>query len=407
MAHRDVQERLLPSAFISSYVDRCRPGELLQADHAARAAAWAQWSIGALVEMSGLEDRTYVALTLPGSFYNPDPRTSPDSLRHQVRPHLEIRASLLDRPAPDFPDRLALAGNGLAFPQWTFPEVTAARRALLNVEWGDLSPVLRALVASRDALASAVTTLSARLVRHWSVIQGLLVTAPESLVPSATGDFSLDDAASLWTPARSLGISVTFDSKLREKAGARAARNIGIWQVRLPGASFGVITPRLTRNSLFSDAMFSPQTESAAALLVRALILSRLLQRHVTESFEPPVVGPAQRERRATSFLRAQPARPGARLPEPSVEGAIAFLQEYPDSGDAWSLLAAWAERTRALLTVSEEGFRASHANALRYLRRAEDPERDDINVVLPLAWSADNQVVRVTFTRAPATDAD
>ena len=33
-------------------------------------------------------------------------------------------------------------------------------------------------------------------------------------------------------------------------------------------------------------------------------------------------------------------------------------------------------------------------------LRRAEDPDRDDINVLLPIAWDSRSRVVRVTFSR-------
>jgi hypothetical protein len=33
-------------------------------------------------------------------------------------------------------------------------------------------------------------------------------------------------------------------------------------------------------------------------------------------------------------------------------------------------------------------------------MRRAEEPERDDINVLLPLAWDEKSRVVRVTFSR-------
>jgi hypothetical protein len=33
-------------------------------------------------------------------------------------------------------------------------------------------------------------------------------------------------------------------------------------------------------------------------------------------------------------------------------------------------------------------------------VKRAEEPDRDDINVLLPLAWDAQSRVVRVTFSR-------
>lgn len=374
---------------------RARVGDLCQANVPARAAAWAQWSIGALTEMSGLSDREYVALTLPGRFYDTRGRGP------VVRPHLEIRDYVLARPAPEFPDRLALIGNGLTFPWWVFSEVTAVRRALFNTGRGDITGVLDRLTRQRPALEAALTSLTRRTAKHWAAIEGRLVTDPDGLVDVTTGDFDATAISALWPAAAELGLEVHFDTQLREKSGSRASRRVGVWQITAPAhaIAIGVITPRLTANSLFVDPLFAAATESPAALLVRALVLARLLEQAAPDD-EPIVALLTEPVARQSSFLRAQPARVGARLPEASVEGAVAFLQQYSDSAEAWRLLSDWATRTKSLLTVSEDGFRASHANALRYVRRAEDPDRDDINVVLPLAWH-NTQVVRVTFTRA------
>jgi hypothetical protein len=99
-------------------------------------------------------------------------------------------------------------------------------------------------------------------------------------------------------------------------------------------------------------------------------------------------------------------ARVGDKLPEASVSAAVKFLHAQPDPADAWAALTAWAQaRTaggsgpRAVLTVSQEGFAAAHRSALRAVRRAEQPEREDINVILPLAWDSRGRVVRVTFS--------
>jgi hypothetical protein len=91
----------------------------------------------------------------------------------------------------------------------------------------------------------------------------------------------------------------------------------------------------------------------------------------------------------------------GQKLPEASVAAAVGFLQTYPDPEAAWKCLETWGAAGH-MLTVTKDAFIASHANALRYLRRAEQPERDDINLVLPLAWDADGKVVRATFARPP-----
>jgi hypothetical protein len=56
---------------------------------------------------------------------------------------------------------------------------------------------------------------------------------------------------------------------------------------------------------------------------------------------------------------------------------------------------------------VAKEGFLAAHRNALRFMRRAETPERDDVNVLLPLAWDDRSRVVRVTFSRPSVDEAE
>jgi hypothetical protein len=100
------------------------------------------------------------------------------------------------------------------------------------------------------------------------------------------------------------------------------------------------------------------------------------------------------------SYLRAVVAQVGAKLPEASLESAAQFVRTYPDADAAWQVLSAWGERTKSVLTVREEGFREAHRRIQRFIKRAEEPERDDINVLLPLAWDAQSRVVRVTFSR-------
>jgi len=197
---------------------------------------------------------------------------------------------------------------------------------------------------------------------------------------------------------------VSYDVRLREKNGVWASRRVGVWQIHGVGSegerfSFGVLTPRLTANSLFSDRLFDITVESPAALLVRGLLLKRLLDRHLGGA--QTTIEPASSDATTvSSYLRAIPARPGARLPEASAAAAVHFLQTYPDSEAAFNALQAWAHRSGAVITVLKDGFIASHRRAYRFLRRAEELERDDIDVLLPLAWDSHNRVVRLTFVR-------
>ena len=98
-------------------------------------------------------------------------------------------------------------------------------------------------------------------------------------------------------------------------------------------------------------------------------------------------------------------------MPEASLDAAVAFVQTFPRSEDAWNFLTTWANNRvaddgpcQAVLTVSESGFTSAHRAVRRAVVRAEAPSRDDVNVLLPLAWDANSKVVRVTFTKPNRT---
>jgi hypothetical protein len=348
-------------------------------------------------EFRGLSDRAYVGLVLPGRFHDVN-RSGP-----VVRPHLEIARRILDTPDPEFPARLAQAGNALEFPWWVFPEVTAVRRVVFGGPRNPVERLLSEINAHRAGIVEAVDAMGVDAGRSWSVVEEKLVTAPEELLRVAVEDFDTDEVASFFPPARLLGLRVVFDAQLRESSGEWAVRRLGVWQLLAEGSAgpcaLGVVTPRLTRNSLFMDELFRPASEAPAALLVRGLLLRRLLGDLLrlgtvrTLSRDPALPGPGG------PYLRGVVARPGAKLPEASIEAAVHFLQQFPDAEQGWSALQRWAGETY-LLTVSRDGFMAAHRNALRFLRRAETPERDDVNLLLPLAWDDRSRVVRVTFSR-------
>lgn len=397
MLDRDLTAQLLPTPFLGSFVWRARPGlELTDADPARRAAAWANWAVGSFAEFRGLSDRAYVALVLPGRFHDPHGNGP------QVRPHLEVPSWMFDASDAEFPDRLAQMGSGLLFPWWLVTEVTAVRRALFKGPRGSTADMLTDLDSYRLGLVDALRTLSRTAGAQWQAVEELLVTSSDGLCDDATADFEIEEVAELFPPARKFGLRVVFDQKLREQNGNKASRRVGVWQLQwsVPHAAFlGVITPRLTANSLFADPLFRPDSESAASALVRALVLKRIVRRHLAGPV-PGAASAAPNHGGSGPFLRAVPARVGARLPEASMPSAVHWLQTYDDPTAAWEVLARWASSGGYLLTVAKEGFEASYRNALRLLRRAEEPEREDVNVILPLAWDETGKVVRVTFSR-------
>lgn len=398
MENREARAKLLPTPFYTSFIGQARVGELHDPDPVKRAGAWATWAVEQTTEIVGFSDRSYAALLLPGRFYDPK-GTGP-----QVRPHLEIPTRVLAQASQEFPQRLSNMGNGLLFPWWVMSEITATRRALFNVASGEAAEAFNALNSHRDSIVAAVEALNSKAAPGWEQIQTKLVSSPDGLSGDATGDFSTEEVAQFFPGGKSLHLSVQYDVRLREKNGSWASRRVGVWQICgvAPSGerfSFGVLTPRLTANSLFSDELFHVRKEATGALLVRGLLLKRLIDNHLGGS-SVYVQGANNYGAKPSSYLRSVPAKTGAKLPEASLESAIHFLQTYPDPEQAFDAIEEWARKSGAVVTVLREGFCAAHRRAQRFLRRAEEIERDDVDVLLPLAWDDKNRVVRLTFVR-------
>jgi hypothetical protein len=399
MQDRSVTAEVLLTPLYSSFIGRARSGELLSVDPDQRASAWASWAVESVTRMSGVTDRSYIALVLDGKFYDPK-GTGP-----QIRPHLEVPSWYLERSDPEFPDRLALMGNGLCFPWWVISEVTAVRRALFNTPNTSIADVIKVLNDSAVPLRASLENLMKAIANNWYILEALLVEASEELASDAAGAFSTEEVAEYFPTGAGLHLEVTYDAKLRERNQSRSARRVGVWQlsgISSVGEKFslGVVTPRLTANSLFKDVLFDPITESPAALLVRGLLLSRVARKYLDAARVAAVAAPpVDPEEGPRVFLRTIVAQRGKKLPEASLLAAVNFLQTYSDADEAWAALEGHAKRGRIILTTTKDLFSSAHRNALRFLRRAEDPEREDINVILPLGWDEENRVVRFTFS--------
>lgn len=393
---RAFRQQLLTTTWCSSWFGRCRIGDRFDPAPDRRAAAWGQWAVASAAELTGSQHRTYPAIVLEGRFHDPK-GTGP-----LVKPHLEIPGRVLSEADGSFPDRVSQLGNALAFPWWLVPEVTAARRALFNTPGGAIDGVVDALNSRRGALVAAVHELALQAAPKWALVEELLVADSDAMCDVAAGDFGSEDVGDFLPSAREFSLSAHFDEKLRTTAGNAVSRRLGVWQLHGTDANgarfaFGVMTPRLTANSQFNDRHFALERESPASLLVRGLVLRRLLARHLgggevavlEKGVEPVGV-----------HLRGVVAQVGQKLPEASQRAAVQFVQTYPDCDRAWEVLSAWAERTNTLLTIREEAFREAHRRATRFIRRAEEPDRDDVNVLLPLGWDDKSRVVRVTFTK-------
>lgn len=399
MTNREELAALLPTPFVSSWAGRARPGDRVDPNPARRAGAWAHWAIENLTQMTGAADRVYTALLLEGRFHDPKGNGP------LVRPHLELPDRVLSRPDSEFPDRLAQAGNGLMFPWWLYYEVTAAKRALCPPQHGSVATLADLVNERRGSLIEQVSQLARHAAPRWQRIEELLVTEPDGLSEVATADFDEDAVAAFLPAAARVSLRVEFDRKLAETSKGWASRRVGVWHLRgvdSTGADFslGVLTPRLTQNSQFHDRLYALDRESPAALLVRGLQLQRICDRHLDGTRRARVADPASAAR-PSGFLRRVEAKVGEKLPEASVRAADAFLREAPDADAAWAMLSAWADKNQTLLTVSKEGFCEAHRRATRFVRRGEPPEREDIDVLLPIGWDSSSRIVRLTFVKA------
>lgn len=391
VTERELIAKLVTTPLVGSFIADARQGDLHDQDQSRRASAWAHWALNNLTEITGSGDRKYVALLLPGKFY--DPRGTGPSLP----PHAELPEWALDRSDSDFAMRLGQLGNTALFNWWLVPEVIALRRVLFSQAGPGVAGLVNAVAKHRSGLVSALSLLNETVAAQWTVIEGLQAAHPENLSAAFTNPFPTEEVARVFPPATALRMEVLYEPKLAESSGVWCSRRVGAWRISLPDreGSLGVVTPRLTSSSLFNDPMFKPESESASALLVRTLLLRRLTWRFL-EGAVPDAVRPDGK--RVTYYLRAIVAKVGAKLPEASVESAVNFVQQHQDSHHAWESLQEWAADGH-VLTVSRNDFDAAFVRVATCLRKAETPDRYDINQVLPLAWDSKSRVVRVTYS--------
>jgi hypothetical protein len=393
MTEKKLLSRLLLTEWIASFIGRARQGDLHDNNHEARSAAWAHWVLKNFAEFKGLGSREYIGLILPGTFH--DPRgTMP-----KVVPHLEIQQGRLEKGDRFFPDRLSQAGNGLLFPWWVFSEVAALKRGVFPKDSGDPTDFIRMIEVHRIGLINSVLDSTRTLQKKWNEIEASMFADPEEMLPLITGNFSENEVSLFLPEAKIMKIEIRFDEKLRESQGLWASRRVGIWEIKgVMGKNkftLGVITPRMTASSLFNDPLFAPEKESTAALLVRGLLLRRLITKKLGLPTKAGLSAPAPL---APRFLRAVVAQPGSKLPQASVRAAVHFIQTYSTSYLAWEAIQEWAGKTY-MLTTGEQAFKAAFDRSKIMIKRAEEPDRSDIDTILPICWDEKSRVVRATFT--------
>lgn len=395
--------------FVQSWLPAARSGvSLYDPEYKMRRSAWAHWGVTQLVQLLGVNQRQYTALQLPGKFY------SKSGFEPSSAPHIELSKSLMGTVNANFADRLALAGNTLLSPWWIVPEALAVRKVLLASCESDISEIIQILDRDRVKIVRAATSLIQTVKPLWYQIQTLITVNPGTATGIITSPITSEEVAEYIPAFASFNTQITFDQKLKDSAGSLACRRIGVW--RLQGVdpksakefSIGVITPRLTINSQFNDPDYLPEAESTLALVVRSIVIRRLAVLHLglskselaTVSLPEPVVIKHQEKAGTAPHLRASVAQPGFKLPQASILAVTNFLQHYKSSDKAWEAIVAWAQETSSTPTVSQDQFRVSYLAATLSISRAEQPERDDVDTILPICWDAKSRVIRLTYSK-------
>jgi hypothetical protein len=374
---------LLITPFVSSWAHLARPGDRGAADPKAATAAWSAWLLSALVQVS-TSRRSYTAVGLDGRVYA--------SGRLGLQAHLEIPHAVWQRPDPLFPARLAAAGAALRFPSLLFDEVVAIRRTVLATP---TSPeLLDGLAGGRERLREGVAQLTGQLV---PVLDRLdLVGDPQTVTAAISSPADGEELAAILPEAA--GWRLSIDPQLVERSGPLLARRLLVWTVSDATGSLPALTPRLTRSSTVLDPLFAPERETPAACLARLVLLSRVAR---LLGLDPSGVVPPPPQ--VPGFLRAVPAKAGQETPSASLSAAAAFVTQHPDAADAFARLGALAEG-RYVLLVGAERYALAHRRLAAALARAEDPERVDVDVVLPLLASSSGALARATFARRPTS---
>jgi hypothetical protein len=364
--------------------------DIFTGEYLKRKQAYAGYIIKNLILTYGAE-REYVAIKLPGKFFSKGIDT------HNLTPHIEIPERFLDLPGDDFLIKISNIGNGIHFNFLTTNEVTAIKRSLfINSKHSKNVEFLEELSTYRESLISNYKDLLALAERQWVAIELFLNEEGE-----ATSDLVRDGFEPLliktlpW--ASKYKLEVKFDSKLSDISGESLGKRIGIYSVgNNKDINLAAVTPRLTKNSLFKDKLYTAEQESTLAILVRTLVLSSIINK-IFKDTTTKTITRDELYYRSNGHLRAIPAKKGAPLPEPSKRACINLTAAFREGKTAYAEIKKWCG-TEYTLTIKESEFIESYNKILYEIQRLGELDQRDVNIVLPIIWGSDGTISRLTY---------
>ena len=388
MNDREILAKVISTPFFSSFIGKCVEGDIYAREHAIRSQAVGYWMLNSLTRFTGQDSREYIGIQLPGEFYDPL------GFGKALKPHIEIPESILKKSDANFLDKLTLLGSGLHFKWWILPEVLSIRRALFRESSGTVLDFIKAVEPSRDDLVNTIRSQQDKLRDNWGYIAEEIAIKSKDFALEVFGVINSNEILTYLPIDISQNLKIRLEKKVDGEDITKTARRVNAWVIE--GASFkcAAITPRLTYGSIFKDEVFSLEKESIAALLVRGLVINRVSKRFNLGE-EKVLIQPTA----LSTHLRAIPAKIGQKIPEASFTSAIRFVTDYQEPAIAWSRLEEWA-RESYILTISKEVFYKSFLEIAKRIDKMEELDQDDVNNVLPLAWSKSGKITRVSYSR-------
>jgi len=385
---REILAKVISTPFFSSFIGKCVEGDIYAREHAIRSQAVGYWMLNSLTRFTGQDSREYIGIQLPGEFYDPL------GFGKALKPHIEIPESILKKSDANFLDKLTLLGSGLHFKWWILPEVLSIRRALFRESSGTVLDFIKAVEPSRDDLVNTIRSQQDKLRDNWGYIAEEIAIKSKDFALEVFGVINSNEILTYLPIDISQNLKIRLEKKVDGEDITKTARRVNAWVIE--GASFkcAAITPRLTYGSIFKDEVFSLEKESIAALLVRGLVINRVSKRFNLGE-EKVLIQPTA----LSTHLRAIPAKIGQKIPEASFTSAIRFVTDYQEPAIAWSRLEEWA-RESYILTISKEVFYKSFLEIAKRIDKMEELDQDDVNNVLPLAWSKSGKITRVSYSR-------
>lgn len=359
-----------------------------------RLGSWASFILANTRNYSGIDNRVYPALELPGSFYFKE-----SGFDKIVKPHIELSKIIKNFSARAFVQVFSNMGNALLTPSWLINETKAVRKEINSSKIPNTDILVELIRERRKSLLKFYMDNSVNVKANFNTLNSILYDNPQNASNVFCGDATPQELAKFIPSAPALSLNVKFSDSMKEKFPTNTVFRLGVWRVsfRFEGEPFQypVVTPRLTKNSLFIDPLYDISNEPDPALLIRCLILDRALKvldistdSEVTKDFS----------KNESFYLRSIPCRENQKKPTPSDSALTSFLNNSETAEQAWTEIQNFISG-KFQIAVSFGEFEDAYKATKIEIARLGDIKESWKDILLPLLWSKDG-ISRLTYVK-------